>query len=99
MKEENYNIDEETITKVGLQSSDIAISGQIAPNTRVFAYPHLDNVFVMESDLYGNVMPKNSCFLVFSGQHGFIGKKIKVETLKNASPEDVQKIIHSNEQG
>ncbi len=73
MNNNDFNIDEETIHKVGLRLSDKHINAQIAPNARIFEYPYLDNVFVMESDLYGNRMPKNSCFLVFSGTHGLIG--------------------------
>ena len=70
----DFNIDDETISKIGLILSDKPINAQIAPNARVFEYPHLDNVFIMESDLYGNTMPKNSCFLAFYGTHGLIGK-------------------------
>ena len=95
-KNNDVNIDEETINKVGLRLSDKPINAQIAPNTRVFEYPQLDNVFVMESDLYGNKMPKNSCFLAFYGSHGFIGKHLKVETLKKSSAEDIKKIVESN---
>ncbi len=50
----------------------------------------------MESDLYGNTMPKDSCFLAFYGQHGLIGKHLKVETLKNASLQDMKAMVQSN---
>ena len=93
------NIDEETINKIGLTPSDELDKAQIAPGARVFKYPHLDNVFIMESDLYGNRMPKNSCFLAFPGAHGWIGKHLKVETLKNASAEDIKKMVESNSEG
>ena len=63
----DHNIDDDTIRKVGLRPSDQLINAQIAPDARVFEYPHLENVFIMESDLYGNRMPKDSCFLAFSG--------------------------------
>ena len=95
----DFTIDEETINKIGLRLSDKPISAQIAPNARVFEYPQLDNVFVMESDLYGNTMPKNSCFLAFNGKHGLIGKHLKIETLKNASVEDIKKMVESNSAG
>ena len=95
----DFNIDEETINKIGLRPSDKLSNTQIPPNARVFEYPHLDNVFVMESDLYGNKMPKNSCFLAFYGNHGLIGKHLKIETLKNASEEDIKKIVESNSEG
>ena len=96
---EDFNIDDETIRKVGLQQSDKHINAQTAPNARIFEYPHLENVFIMESDLYGNKMPKNSCFLAFVSQHGLIGKHLKVETLRNASIEDIKNIVESNNEG
>src|ERR1035437_1019747 len=99
IKRNDLNIDEETINKIGLRLSDKPINAQIAPNARVFEYPHLDNVFVMENDLYGNIMPKNSCFLAFYGSHGLIGKHLKVETLKNASIEYIKKMVESNSEG
>jgi hypothetical protein len=98
-KIEETNFDAETINRIGLRLSDRAINAEIAPNARVFEYPHLKDVFVMESDLYGNTMPKDSCFLVFNGQHGLIGKHLKVETLKNASAADIKKIVDSNNEG
>jgi hypothetical protein len=93
------NIDEETASKIGLRLSDKNINAQIAPNSRVFEYPHLKDVFVMESDLYGNAMPKGSCFLAFYGAHGLIGKHLHIETLQNASVEDIKKIVESNLEG
>jgi len=96
---ENFNIDEETISKLGLRISDKPVNAQIAPDARVFEYPHLENVFVMESDLYGNPMPENSCFLAFNGHHGLIGKHLKIETLKNASVEDIKNMVQSNTEG
>ena len=88
---DDFNIDEETIDKLGLRLSDKPVNAQIASGAREFEYPGLENVFVMESDLYGNMMPKESCFLAFYGSHGLIGKNLKVETLKNASVEDIKK--------
>ena len=54
---DEFHIDEQTINKLGLQLSEKVINAQIAPSARVFEYPHLDKVFIMENDLYGNVMP------------------------------------------
>ena len=99
MKSNKYNIDEETIKKLALQPSDKPANAQMAPNTRIFEYPGLDNVFVMESDLYGNVMPKGSCFIAFYGKHGLIGKHLEIDTLKNASVEEIKKIVESNAGG
>ena len=94
-----YNLDEETIRHVGLQLSDRQINAQIAPDARVFRYPELDEVYVMESDLYGNTMPKDTCFLVFTGRNGLIGTHLKVETLKSASVDDIRKLIAANSEG
>ena len=96
---DDFSIDQETISKIGLRPTDKSINAQIAPDARVFDYPHLENVFIMESDLYGNKMPKDSCFLAFTGLHGLIGKHLKVEALKNASREDIRQIVESNKEG
>jgi hypothetical protein len=94
-----FSIDEETISKLGLRLSDKAINANIAPDARIFEYPGLEDVFLMESDLYGNKMPKNSCFLVFIGQHGLIGKHLKVETLNNASLQDIRNMVDNHKEG
>jgi hypothetical protein len=100
MNESNiYNIDEETIRQVGLRLTDNPISAQLAPNARVFEYPHLKDVFIMESDLYGNPMPEDTCFLAFQGRNGLIGKQLKVETLKKASMEEIKKMVELNSEG
>ena len=90
------NIDEEIISQVGLQLSKQRINAKIAPNARVFEYPLLDKVFIMESDLYGNIMPEGSCFLAFYGRNGLIGKHLKITTLKNASVEDIKRLVDNN---
>ena len=95
----DMNIDEETISKIGLRPSDKAINAQISPEARVFEYPHLEKVFIMENDLYGNKMPKDSCFLAFTGLHGLMGKHIKVEELKNATREDIKNMVAINQEG
>ena len=94
-----FSIDEQTISKLGLQPARKQINANIAPDARVFDYPGLDDVFVMESDLYGNKMPKHSCFLVFMGQHGLIGKHLKVETLNNASLQDIRNMVDNHNEG
>jgi hypothetical protein len=101
MKKNNgFNIDEETIKKIGLKLSDKLVSPpQITSAARVFEYPDIENVFVMEVDLYGNIMPQDSCFLAFHGSHGLIGKDLKVESLKNSKVEDIKKLIESNIDG
>ena len=93
------NIDPQTISALGLQLSDQPVNAQIAPGARVFEYPKMPDVFIMESDLYGNKMPKDSCFLAFKGVHGLIGKHLKVETLKTSTPDDIRKMIETNQEG
>ena len=95
----DFNIDEETISKTGLRLSNQHINAPIAQDSRVFEYPEMPDVFIMESDLYGNQMPKGSCFLAFDGHHGLIGKHLKVETLKNSSVEDIRNIVQRNNEG
>ena len=93
------NIDDETIRKIGLRISDKRINAQIAPDSRIFEYPHLKDVFVMESDLYGNKMPKGSCFLVFNGKQGLLGKHMTVETLVHASVAEIRRMVEKNAGG
>jgi hypothetical protein len=95
----NDNINSKTVRELGLRVSDKKINAVISPLARVFEYPYLDNVFIMENDLYGHVMPKDSCFLAFYGNHGLIGKDLKVETLKNASVEEIKDMVECNMQG
>jgi hypothetical protein len=99
IKIQDVNIDDETINLVGLRLSDKPINAPLAPDARIFEYPHIENVFVMENDLYGNKMPKDSCFLVFNGSHGLIGKHLKVDTLRNISVDEIRLIVDSNTQG
>jgi hypothetical protein len=96
MKTIESNIDRDTINKIGLKLSGKLSNAPIAPHARVFEYPGLDNVFVMESDLYGNRMPENSCFLAFYGTHGLMGKHLKIETLKNSSSDDIKNMVEKN---
>ncbi len=93
------NIDAETIETLGLRLTNKPINAETALSARVFEYPHLKNVYIMESDLYGNTMPKDSCFLAFNGKHGLIGKHLKVETLKRSSVMDIEKMVQDNNEG
>jgi hypothetical protein len=95
---DDFNIDQETINKVGLRVSDGPVNTPNALIARVFEYPHLDSVYVMENDLYGNRMPKNYCFLAFYGHHGLIGKELEIETLRNATVEDIKNIVETNKE-
>jgi len=93
------NINSKTISKLGLRLSDKKVNAVISPEARVFEYPYLDNVFIMENDLYGNIMPKDFCFLAFNGHHGLIGKDLSVETLRNSTLADIKKIVECNMEG
>ena len=92
-------IDAETIKTIGLRLTNKPFNAEPAPVARVFEYPHLEKVYIMESDLYGNTMPKDSCFLAFYGQHGLIGKHLKVETLKRSSVTEIEKMVQDNNDG
>ena len=95
----NHHIDSKTIRQLGLRLSDKKLNAVISPNAKVFEYPYLDNVFIMENDLYGNVMPTGFCFLAFSGHHGIIGKDLSIETLKNSTVADIKNIVECNMEG
>ena len=98
--DKEFNIDEETIESIGLQLTDTPLTAEAAPlSARVYTYPHLENVYIMETDLYGQPMPKDSCFLAFKGLHGLIGKPLKIEKLRQSSAADIQKIVQENNQG
>ena len=96
---DDSNITKETISKVGLRLSDKHINAETDLTARVFEYPHLKDVYIMENDLYGNIMPKDSCFLAFYGRHGLIGTQLSVEKLRNASLEDIKNIVQVNTEG
>ena len=93
------NLDDQTIKEIGLIPTNKQINAEIAPSARVFEYPHLEDVYVMECDLYGNKMPKDSCFLAFTGHHGLIGKHIKVEMLKQSSVMEIKQMVEENNEG
>ncbi len=93
------NIDAETIKAVGLRLTDKPVNADTALSARVFEYPQLENVYIMESDLYGNKMPKDSCFLAFNGKHGLIGIHLKVETLRRSNVKEIEKMVQDNNEG
>ena len=95
----SYNIDEETISKIGLIITNKQINAQSTPNARVFEYPHLENVFIMENDLYGATMPEHSCFIAFNGRHGLMGKHMTIDELKNSSVEEIKTLVANNSEG
>ena len=91
-----FNLDQETIKQLGIRQSDKSVNAQIAPNARIFEYPGVENVYIMESDLYGNPMPEGSCFLAFEGRAGLMGKHIKIETLRKSSIEEIMKMVEDD---
>ncbi|MCU7552932.1 hypothetical protein OCK74_27710 [Chitinophagaceae bacterium LB-8] len=94
-----FNLDKDTIDQLGILRCYKNINAQIAPNARVFEYPNIENVYIMESDLYGNTMPKGSCFLAFEGRAGLMGIHITIATLRNSSIEDIRKLVEDNHAG
>ena len=97
--DKKHNLDEETVSRLQLQLAEKPNNLQLPSDVRVFEYPGMENVFVMESDLYGNPMPEGSCFLAFQGKHGMLGKHLHIETLRNASAEDIKNMVESNMEG
>jgi hypothetical protein len=95
----SYNIDEETICSLGLTITHKQVNAQSTPHARVFEYPHLENVFIMENDLYGATMPEHSCFIAFNGRHGLMGKHMTIDELKNSSVEEIRKLVVDNSEG
>ena len=95
----NCKIDEETILQLGLLQVDPLSANPGICTGRTFAYPNLENVYIMECDLYGNDIPADHCFLAFNGHHGLMGKNIKLDKLKQSGKEDIQEMVHSNEEG
>ncbi|RYE55813.1 MAG: hypothetical protein EOP48_09380 [Sphingobacteriales bacterium] len=93
------SIDEQTISRLGLRITQQHLNAGISPDSKVFEYPHLENVFVMESDLYGNPMPESSCFLAFNGKHGLVGKHMTIQTLANSTVADIRHIVETNTDG
>ena len=95
----SYNIDQETINQLGLTITTKQINAQSTPHARVFEYPNLDNVFIMENDLYGATMPEHSCFIAFNGRHGLVGRHLTIAELKKSTVEDIQKLVADNSDG
>ena len=94
-----FNLDKDTIDKLGLYRSYTPVNAHLSPDARIYQFPNLDDVYVMESDLYGNTMPAGSCFLAFQGRNGLMGKHILIDTLRNSTLEDIQKMVFDNHDG
>lgn len=92
----SYNIDDETISKLGLIITTKEVNAPSTPHARVFEYPHLDNVFIMENDLYGTTMPEHTCFIAFNGRHGLVGKYLAIDELKSSTVEGIRKLVDDN---
>ncbi len=92
----SYNIDDETISKLGLIITTKEVNAPGTPHARVFEYPHLDNVFIMENDLYGTTMPEHTCFIAFNGRHGLVGKHLTIDELKSSTVEGIRKLVDDN---
>jgi hypothetical protein len=99
ISEAAYHIDAETIKTLRLHPATPPSGSQLASNARMYQFPNLENVYVMESDFYGNPMPEGSCFLAIQGKHGLIGRQMNVEKLRNCSAADLQKMMQSIQEG
>jgi hypothetical protein len=99
MNNNDVNLTATTIAELGLTLSKEKINAAINPKSRIFRYPELEHVFVMESDLYGNPMPKGSCFLAFNGRNGMVGKHITIEKLSHTSVQGIRELVESNTEG
>ena len=95
----HFNLDTETIAQLSLRPADKSINASISPEARVFEYPNIAHVYIMESDLYGNKMPDGSCFLAFEGRNGLMGKHIYIETLEKSTTADIKQIVEDNHEG
>ncbi|RYZ56669.1 MAG: hypothetical protein EOO14_12015 [Chitinophagaceae bacterium] len=93
------HLDKETIAALGLTKSEESINASVAPDARIFQFPNIENVYIMESDLYGNPMPEGMIFLVFEGRAGLLGKQLSVERLRNSSEDEIRKIVEDNHNG
>jgi len=94
-----FNLDDNTIEKLGLYKSDNPVNAQISPDAGIFQFRNLEGVYVMENDLYGNPMPQGSCFLAFQGRNGLMGKHLQINTLKESTISDIQKMVANNHDG
>jgi hypothetical protein len=94
-----YQLDDETIRFLELKPVVTPLTAEIPSAGRVFAYPHLKDVYIMESDLYGNEMPEGSCFLAFPGTHGLMGEHLKIEALLTATPGDIMRLVKKDHNG
>jgi hypothetical protein len=98
--EKAAHIDEETIESLGLQLTARPLTAEAVPaSARVYTYPHLEDVYIMETDLYGQPMPKDSCFIAFNGHHGLIGRTLKIEKLRRLAVSDIEKMVAENNRG
>jgi hypothetical protein len=98
-KDSEHLIDAEMVQALGLQLSPTPLTAEAPIAGRVYKYPQLENVYIMERDLYGNLMPEGSCFLAFNGHHGLMGKRLKLATLKRFNAEDIKKVVREHNEG
>ncbi|MDB5253569.1 MAG: hypothetical protein JWP27_2738 [Flaviaesturariibacter sp.] len=99
MEKKVVNLSPQLIEKLGLTLSTDDVNAATNPDARVFRYPTLDRIYIMESDLYGNPMPANSCFLAFTGRNGLMGRHITIDALSKTSAEGIKQLVQDNTQG
>lgn len=96
---EQVNINIKTINDLELYQVGKAINAHTTSKARIFSIADLQDVYIMENDLYGNVMPMGSFFLAFNGRNGLMGIQILIDTLRKSSPSDIGKIVDANNNG
>ena len=89
----------QVLDKAGLQLSDKKINAAVSPDALVYEFRQLAGVYIMENDLYGNVMPEDSCFLAFEGAHGLMGKHLKLDTLMTSSLSQIRELVAMHNEG
>ena len=99
INEATYHVNEDIIINLGLQPTTIPISSPSTVGVRAYSVPTLEQVYIMENDLYGNPLPEGSCFLAVQGKHGLIGRSIREVKLRNYSAGEILNIVQKIQGG
>ena len=94
-----FQFDQKTVNDLGLYQSYKPVNAHVAQDSKIFQFRNLEDIYVMESDLYGNTMPAGSCFLAFNGRHGMLGKHLLIDALRRSSLEEIKKMVADNSNG
>jgi|SRR6476620_4138960 len=89
----NYTLDEEVVQFLALRLRLTPIEIDSTVTGRIFEYPHIPEVYILEDDLTGNRMPEGTCLLAFTDREKLEGVKLKIETLLISTPGDIKRLI------